>query len=117
MAVPSTPVPMPFRSSFEGTSLRTLLIALLVLLAALQSQLWFSDAGYREVWRLRAQASSQEMENQSLLDRNIALEAEVIDLKEGLAAAEERARTDLGMIRSEETFFQVIPAEKTRSDR
>jgi len=92
-------------------------MALLVLLAVLQAQLWFSDDGYREVWRLRSQAGAQEIENQSLLDRNIALEAEVIDLKEGLAAAEERARTDLGMIREEETFFQVIPAEKASTDR
>jgi len=97
--------------------LRTALIALLMLLAVLQAQLWLSDSGYREVWRLRSQAGAQESENQSLLDRNIALEAEVIDLKEGLAAAEERARTDLGMIRQEETFFQVIPAEKPKSDR
>ena len=97
--------------------MRTVLIALLILLAVLQAQLWLSDSGYRDVWRLRSQASAQELENQSLLDRNIALEAEVIDLKEGLAAAEERARTDLGMIRQEETFFQVIPAEKPTSDR
>jgi cell division protein FtsB len=97
--------------------LRTLLITLLALLAVLQARLWFSDSGYREVWRLRGQASTQETENQSLLDRNIALEAEVIDLRDGLAAAEERARTDLGMIRVQETFFQVIPAETTGSDR
>lgn len=97
--------------------LRTLLITLLALLVMLQAQLWLSDSGYREVWRLRSQAGAQEVENQSLLDRNLALEAEVIDLKEGLAAAEERARTDLGMIRRDETFFQVIPAEKPRRDR
>jgi cell division protein FtsB len=108
---------MLFRSNFEVTVLRTLLIALFVPLAVLQAQLWFSEGGYREVWHLRAQASNQEAENQSLLDRNIALEAEVIDLKEGLAAAEERARTDLGMIRREETFFQVIPAEQVPGDR
>ena len=97
--------------------MRTLIVALLVLLAVLQAQLWLSDGGYREVWRLRTQAGAQESENQSLLDRNIALEAEVVDLKQGLAAAEERARTDLGMIREAETFFQVIPAEKAASDR
>ena len=97
--------------------LRTLIVALLVLLAVLQAQLWLSDGGYREGWRLRTQAGAQESENQSLLDRNIALEAEVVDLKQGLAAAEERARTDLGMIREAETFFQVIPAEKAASDR
>jgi len=94
-----------------------LLITLLALLAVLQARLWFSDGGYREVWRLRGQASTQETENQSLLDRNMALEAEVMDLRDGLAAAEERARTDLGMIRLEETFFQVIPAETTGSER
>ena len=89
--------------------MRVLLIVLLSLLALLQARLWFSDGGYREVWRLRGQVAEQEDENQFLLDRNTALEAEVQDLRGGLAAAEERARTDLGMIRREETFFQVIP--------
>ncbi len=97
--------------------MRTLLITLLAVLAVLQARLWFSDGGYREVWRLRAQASTQEAENQSLLDRNTALEAEVVDLRHGLAAAEERARTDLGMIRVQETFFQVIPAETAPETR
>jgi len=51
--------------------------------------------------------------NQQLRDRNAALDAEVINLKQGLEAAEERARTDLGMIGKKETFYQVVPVDHT----
>ena len=87
---------------------------LLLLLVALQTRLWLSDGGYREVWRLRQQVSEQTAQNDHLVLRNAALEAEVADLKGGLAAAEERARTDLGMIGERETFYQVVPAERSR---
>ena len=90
-------------------SLRLLLGLLLVLLVALQARLWLSDSGLREVWRLREQVREQVNENSQLALRNAVLEAEVADLKSGLAAAEERARTDLGMIGEQETFFQVVP--------
>ena len=97
-------------------SVRLLLGTLLLLLIALQARLWLSDGGYREVWRLRAQVSEQVNENSSLALRNAVLEAEVADLKGGLAAAEERARTDLGMIGEQETFFQVVPTQDPGSD-
>jgi cell division protein FtsB len=96
-------------------SIRALLATLLVLLTALQVRLWLSDDGYREVWRLRAQVAEQQDENSRLALRNSTLDAEVADLKGGLAAAEERARTDLGMIGEQETFFQVVPAEGHRA--
>ena len=82
-----------------------------MLLVALQARLWLSEGGYREVWRLRQQVGEQSQQNQNLVLRNAVLEAEVADLKGGLAAAEERARTDLGMIGEGETFYQVVPAE------
>jgi cell division protein FtsB len=47
--------------------------------------------------------------NEQLRERNAALDAEVVNLKQGLAAAEERARTDLGLIGPRETFYQVVP--------
>ena len=97
-------------------SVRLFLGTLLLLLVALQARLWLSDGGYREVWRLRAQVREQVNENSNLALRNAALEAEVADLKGGLAAAEERARTDLGMIGEQETFFQVVPRKEKGSD-
>ena len=84
---------------------------LLVALLALQYRLWVSDNGLREVWRLEQAIAAQQRENDALARRNRALEAEVRDLKEGHAALEERARTDLGMIGANETFYQVVPPE------
>ena len=81
---------------------------LMVLLLILQYSLWFGNGGLLRVWQISAMVSEQEEENARLLERNQALEAEVIDLKEGIAAIEERARADLGMIKRGETFFQVI---------
>ncbi len=75
----------------------------------LQVQLWLSDDGYRKTLKLRTAVVDQRAQNQSLRERNAALDAEVINLKQGLEAAEERARTDLGMIGPKETFYQVVP--------
>ena len=82
-----------------------LLVTLAVLL---QAQLWLSDDGYRKTRELRAAVQQQRALNDSLKARNEALDAEVLNLKKGLEAAEERARTDLGMIGDGETFFQVV---------
>ena len=75
----------------------------------LQAELWFSDDGYRKTLKLRAAVAEQSALNESLKARNAALDAEVINLKQGRDAAEERARTDLGMIGATETFYQVVP--------
>jgi cell division protein FtsB len=88
--------------------MKLLVAVLLVLLALLQYRLWVGDGGIAEVWRLKEAIKAQQAENVSLTERNQALEAEVRDLKAGLAAVEEHARTDLGMIKEGETFFQVI---------
>ncbi|WP_425607981.1 cell division protein FtsB [Pontibacterium granulatum] len=87
---------------------RWLLITLLVLLAALQYRLWFGEANLRQVWSLEQEIEQQQAENQALSQRNKQLEAEVQDLKNGLSALEERARSELGMIREGETFFQLV---------
>lgn len=76
----------------------------------LQLELWLADDGYRKTRTLRIAAAAQREENEELRGRNAALDAEVINLKRGLEAAEERARTDLGMIGKRETFYQVVPA-------
>ncbi len=81
---------------------------LLVILVLLQYPLWFGSGGVFAVWRLHREIAAQEQENAKLKDRNQALEADVNDLKQGLAAIEERARTELGMVKKGETFYQVI---------
>lgn len=81
---------------------------LLSLLLVLQYTLWFGNGGLLRVWQLNSMVEEQKLENEKLADRNRALEAEVIDLKQGLDAIEERARSDLGMIKKDETFFQVV---------
>ena len=90
--------------------MRLLMVALAVVLVLLQARLWFSNGGLREVWRLEAEVARRVEDNSRLAARNSALEAEVIDLRDGSAAAEERARTELGMIHTGETFYQIAPA-------
>ena len=91
------------------SNLRWLLVALGTVALLLQAQLWFSDGGYRKTVKLRQAVADQRELNDRLRLRNAALDAEVINLKQGLEAAEERARTDLGMIGPKETFYQVVP--------
>ena len=94
--------------------MKLLLTALGVLLLALQYRLWFGDGSVQEVWRLREEARATRVELVRLEQRNRALAAEVADLKSGLDAVEERARSDLGMVDDEETFYQFVleaPAE------
>jgi len=91
--------------------MRILIVALAGLLVLFQARLWVSEGGLREVWRLTAEVDRRTDENARLAARNNALAAEVLDLKQGLAAAEERARTELGMVRSGETFYQIAPAD------
>jgi cell division protein FtsB len=86
---------------------RILIGLFLAALLGLQYRLWVADGGLREVWRLESAIEAQQRENAGLQERNRTLAAEVRDLKEGRVALEERARTDLGMIGANETFFQV----------
>jgi cell division protein FtsB len=85
--------------------------ALLAALLLLQYRIWFSGDGVREVLRLRTAVASQQGDNERLSARNRQLAAEVRDLKQGYSALEERARSDLGMIGADETFFQVGPGD------
>jgi cell division protein FtsB len=85
--------------------------ALAATLLMLQYRIWFSADGVREVMRLRAAVAEQQSDNERLSARNRQLAAEVRDLKQGYSALEERARSDLGMVAKNETFFQVGPAE------
>lgn len=83
--------------------------ALGVVVLLLQYRLWMSGDGVRELSRLEQAVAKQRAENSELASRNTQLVAEVRDLKKGVTALEERARSELGMIARNETFYQVIP--------
>lgn len=88
--------------------MKWLAAALLVIVVLLQYRLWLSEDGVRELKRLERAVAAQRAENERLADRNRQLAAEVRDLKKGMAALEERARSELGMIAANETFYQVV---------
>ena len=92
--------------------MRTLLAILLLILVALQLKLWFGEGGYRDVQRLAQRVEEQARENEALAERNRELQAEVEDLRQGLEAIEERARSELGLIKEDEEFYQVVPGRK-----
>ncbi|MGC2033647.1 MAG: cell division protein FtsB [Steroidobacteraceae bacterium] len=81
-----------------------------IALVLLQYRLWIGDQGLREVSRLQAQVDAQASANREQGERNRQLIAEVTDLKVGLTALEERARSELGMVGNGETFYQVVTA-------
>jgi len=81
---------------------------LAALLVALQYPLWIGKGSWMRVWELDRQVAAQREVNLRLKARNDALDAEVRDLKQGLDAIEERARLDLGMIKSDEVFYQIV---------
>ncbi len=89
--------------------MKWLAAALAVAVILLQYRVWFSEDGVREVTRLKSAVATQSTENEQLAERNKQLAAEVRDLKTGMDALEERARSDLGMIARNETFYQVVP--------
>jgi cell division protein FtsB len=84
--------------------------ALFVVVVLLQYRLWLSANGVQEYTSLETAVAQQMSEDERLADRNRQLAAEVRDLKSGFGALEERARSDLGMIANNETFYQVVPA-------
>ena len=88
--------------------MKPVIAMLLASLVALQYQLWLGDRGMPEVHRLEAEVERRVEDNARLEARNRRLAAEVHDLKEGLEAVEERARSDLGMIGRDETYYQLV---------
>lgn len=87
--------------------MRLLIVSLSFGLLVLQYQLWLADSGIRATWGLEDAVVARTLENEQKAERNAALEAEVLDLRQGLAAVEERARSELGMIGDNETFYLV----------
>jgi cell division protein FtsB len=84
-------------------------LALLVVTLLLNYRIWLSNDGLREVASLEVEVAGQRSANAELAQRNEQLAAEVADLKNGMTALEERARSELGMIAGNESFFQVVP--------
>ena len=91
-------------------------IALLLVIAAwLQAKLWWGDGGMRDAHGLQDRVAEQRQQNARLQQRNDALEAEVDDLKSGEAAIEDRARSELGMVKPGEVFYRVVdPADDAK---
>jgi cell division protein FtsB len=89
--------------------LGAILAALIVLI---QYPLWLGKGGWLRAWEMDRQVETQRAKTRQLEIRNAALAAEVRDLKQGTEAIEERARTELGMIRDDEVFYQVVPEKK-----
>ena len=94
--------------------MRILIAILLLVLVALQFKLWFGDGGVSDISALEQRVAAQEAENAMLETRNDALRAEVEDLRERLDAVEERARSELGLIREGEEFYPVVPGDNSR---
>jgi cell division protein FtsB len=88
--------------------MRKLILFLVILLVYLQFRLWLGDGGLLELWNVHQEVEAQREENARLRERNEALNAQVLDLKQGLDAIEERAREDMGMVKQGETFYQIV---------
>lgn len=88
--------------------MKWLTLALAGALALIQYPLWLGKGGWLRVWEVDQQIGAQRALNARLHARNDALEAEVRDLKQGFEAIEERARSELGMVRQDEMFFQIL---------
>lgn len=87
--------------------MKLLTVILVSLFVLLQYDLWFSQSSLPSYWQLQQSIDQQRQNNQQLKERNASLEAEVKDLKTGLHAVEERARSELGMVKKGEVFIQV----------
>lgn len=83
-------------------------IVLFSLFLLLQYVFWFGHGSVLSAWRLQTKISAQQSKNRSLQQRNQAVEADIIDLKKGDKALEEHARSELGMVKKDETFYQLI---------
>lgn len=95
--------------------MRLLFIVLALLTVAIQYPLWWGKGGWLRVHELRQQLAEQYDTNDALSARNNALAAEVQDLKSGTQAVEERARSELGLIREDEVFIQLLAPNEVRS--
>lgn len=95
--------------------MKLLTFTLLLLIALMQYPLWFGKASWGKVWQVDQDVIAARENNLILQNRNSMLEAEVNDLKQGLEAIEERARSDLGMTRQGEILFQIVKSAESKA--
>ena len=95
--------------------MKKIILLLIVLLVLLQYKIWLGEGGIPKILQLQEEVDAVQIQADKLKERNHALDAEVQDLKKGLDAIEERARSDLGMIAKDEVYYQVID-NKPHSD-
>lgn len=97
--------------------MKKLAFTLVILIALAQYPLWYGKGSWLNVFEIDQQVAAQRQTNQKLQNRNTVLEAEVNDLKKGLDAIEELARNELGMIRKDEVFFQILENNEENSSQ
>ena len=95
--------------------MKIIVVVLLILFIWLQYKIWLQDGGLPEVIQLQEEIEQVKTEVEKLQERNSSLDAEVKDLKKGLDAIEERARSEMGMIKEGEVYYQVIEPEENKS--
>lgn len=88
--------------------MRWVSLILVALILLLQYPLWLGKGGWLKVWDLSQQVEAQKQANLKTQTRNAVMDAEVRDLKQGTEAVEERARSELGMVKPDEVFFQIV---------
>ena len=94
--------------------MRFISLLLFVFLGLLQYRLWFGKNSVPDYLALKEEMIRQQAANKKLEQRNKLIYADIDDLKSGVEAIEERARNELGMIKKGETFFRLIPANKSK---
>ena len=97
--------------------MRLITISLAGLLLIIQFPLWLGKGGWLRVWDLQQQVVVAAKKNEELKSRNAKLESEVMDLKQGTGALEERARYELGMIKKNEVFVQIVETTPTTTPK
>ena len=100
------------RHTTNYADMRWLTLIFVALIAALQYPLWLGKGSWLRVWEVDRESMQQKEINLKLRARNASLDAEVRDLKQGYEAIEERARSELGMVKRDEIFFQVLEEPK-----
>lgn len=97
--------------------MKVLSLILIALIALLQYPLWLGKGSWLKVWEFDQQVITQHEINQKLQIRNATLDAEVRDLKQGSDAIEERARSELGMIKQDEIFFHIVEEDEKETSQ
>lgn len=100
------------KSVAKGRAMKWISLFLFILFVALQYQLWIGDGSLAHIDRLERQIEQQQQENERLAQRNKLLEVEVQALRSGTDAIEEKARSDMGMIKEGETFYMVVDPDE-----